>query len=151
MTHIIDRLTRYFSGDKPRDQPLPELDAAHALGALLVRVAKADHAYLFEELEQIDRILAHRNGLNPVAAAKMRAECERLEAAVPETPDFVAKLQEAVDYEDRRKIAEALWAVVISDGVREEHEVALVEVIEDMLGVSEDHSQEARAAAESIR
>lgn len=151
MPTIFDRLTRFFSGEDPRELPLPPLDAAHALGALLVRVAKADHAYLFEELEQIDRILAHRNGVNAVQAAKMRAECERLEAAVDDTPGFVEKLREGVDYEDRRKIAEALWAVVIADGVREEHEVALVEIIEDMLGVSEAHSREAREAAESIR
>ncbi|WP_323767766.1 TerB family tellurite resistance protein [Marinovum sp.] len=150
MPTIFDRLTRFFNGEAPPAKPLPELDAAHALGALLVRVAKADRAYLFEELEQIDRILAHRNGLNAVAAAKLRAECERLETAVPETPEFVAKLREGVDYEERRKIAEAMWAVVIADGVREEHEVALVELIEDMLGVSSDHSLEARQAAESI-
>lgn len=135
---------------RPRP-PCPPLDAAHALGALLVRVAKADHAYLFEELEQIDRILAHRNAINAVAAAKLRAECERLEAAVPETPEFVAKLQEAVEYDDRRKIAEALWAVVVADGVREEHEVALVEIVEELLGVSGADSQAARAAAESSR
>ncbi|MGY3436347.1 MULTISPECIES: tellurite resistance TerB family protein [unclassified Marinovum] len=150
MPTIFDRLTRMFSGEAPPKQPLPALDAAHALGALLVRVAKADHVYLFEELEQIDRILALRNGLNPVAAAKMRAECERLEEAVPDTPEFVEKLREAVDYEDRRKIAEALWAVVIADGVQEEHEVALVDLVEEMLGVSIDHSQEAREAAQSI-
>lgn len=151
MPTIFDRLTRFFNGDAPPKAPLPPLDAAHALGALLVRVAKADHAYLFEELEQIDRILAHRNAINAVAAAKLRAECERLEAAVPETPEFVAKLQEAVEYDDRRKIAEALWAVVVADGVREEHEVALVEIVEELLGVSGADSQAARAAAESSR
>ncbi|MDO6729518.1 TerB family tellurite resistance protein [Marinovum sp. 2_MG-2023] len=148
MPTLFDRLTRLFSGGEAPDQPLPELDAAHALGALLVRVAKADHVYLFEELEQIDRILAHRNGLKPVAAAKMRAECERLESEVPDTPEFVAKLRDHVDYQDRRLIAEALWAVVIADGIREEHEVALVELVEEMLGVTEAHSAEARAAAE---
>lgn len=150
MPTLIDRLSRFFHGDTPHDRPLPALDATHALGALLVRVAKADRVYLFEELGLIDRILARRNGLNPVAAAKLRAECERLEAAVPETPEFVAKLRELVSYADRRSIAEAMWAVVIADGVREEHEVALVELVEDMLGVSGDHSREAREAAESI-
>ena len=31
---------------------MPEADARHALGALLVRVAKADGAYLFQEIEE---------------------------------------------------------------------------------------------------
>lgn len=150
MSGIIERLKALFTGGEPPDKPLPELDAAHAIGALLVRVAKADHVYLFEELEQIDRILAQRNGLNPVAAARMRADCERLEAEIPDTPRFAAMVRDAVAYEERLAVVRALWAVVLADGIREEHEVALVDLIEDMLGVSEEHSREARDSAEVI-
>ena len=150
MSGIIERLKTLFTGGEIPDKPLPELDAAHAIGALLVRVAKADHVYLFEELEQIDRILAQRNGLNPVEAARMRADCERLEHAGPETPRFAEILRASVDYEERLAVVRALWSVVLADGIREEHEVALVDLIEDMLGVSEEHSREARESAAVI-
>lgn len=150
MSDIFERLKALFTGGEPPERPLPALDSAHALGALLVRVAKADHVYLFEELEQIDRILAERNHLNPLAAAKMRADCERLEDAVPDTPRFAELIRDAVTYDDRREVVRALWKVVLADGIREEHEVALVDLIEDMLGVSEEHSHEAREAAQII-
>lgn len=150
MSSIVERLKALFSGTTRPDAPLPKLDAAHALGALLVRVAKADHVYLFEELEQIDRILAERNGLNPVAAAKMRADCERLEAEIPDTPRFAEMVRDAVGYEDRHSVVRALWKVVLADGIREEHEVALVDLIQEQLGVTEAHSAEAREAAQAI-
>ncbi|MGX9354577.1 tellurite resistance TerB family protein [Roseobacteraceae bacterium S113] len=135
----------------PPPPPLPEPDAQLALGALLVRIAKADHAYLFEELEQIDRILADRNGIGPVEAAKMRATCERLDDAFPETPTFVALIRDAVSYEERRAIVDAMWRVVLADGIEQDQEVELVHLIEEQLGVEAQHSAEARALAESIR
>lgn len=150
MSSIVERLTAWFSGSDRSDAPLPELDAAHAIGALLVRVAKADHVYLFEELEQIDRILAQRNGMNPVDAAKMRAECERLEAAIPDTPRFSERIRDGVSYDERHEVVRALWKVVLADGIREEHEVALVDLIQEQLGISAAHSTEAREAAEAI-
>lgn len=151
MSSLIDRLKDLFSTGTPPEKPLPELDAAHALGALLVRVAKADQVYLFEELEQIDRILAERNDLNPVAAAKMRADCERLEASIPASPQFVEMLQASVAYEDRLAIVRALWKVVLADGIRQEDEVALVDLVQNKLGISDIHSHEAREAAQVIR
>lgn len=67
---------------------MPEADARHALGALLVRVAKADGAYLFQEIEEIDHLLADLYDLNTIEAARMRAECERLEHAMPDTSEL---------------------------------------------------------------
>jgi len=67
---------------------MPEADARHALGALLVRVAKADGAYLFQEIEEIDHLLADLYDLNAVEAARMRAECEKLEEAMPDTNEL---------------------------------------------------------------
>ena len=81
---MFDRILSLFHPQAPVTK-LPEADAQHALGALLVRAAKADKAYLFEEIEHIDDLLAHRYGLNPVEAAKLRAESEKLEEAMPDT------------------------------------------------------------------
>ncbi len=150
---LIDRLTAWLHRpkDQPAPEPLPELDARLALGALLVRLAKADHVYLFEELEQIDRILAEREGLGPIDAAKMRATCERLEHAMPETEHFTALIREAVPYDERRSIVEALWRVILADGIEQDQELIVAELIEDQLGVERAHSKSAREAAEVIR
>ena len=46
----------------PAPHRLPEPDARLALAALLVRVARSDGLYAAEEVERIDRVLAHRHG-----------------------------------------------------------------------------------------
>ena len=63
----------------PEPEPLHDMDARLALAALLVRLAKADDDYAVEEIRRIDRIIASRYGLNPVDAAKLRADAEDLE------------------------------------------------------------------------
>lgn len=120
---------------------LPEADAQHAMGALLVRAAKIDKAYLFEEIEQIDAVLAHRYGLNPVQAAKLRAECEKLEEAMPDTAALSTILHDAISMEEREATVGALWAVVFADGVEAESEDMLLHQVEEILGVSPEISK----------
>lgn len=144
---MFERLKTFFHRPAPAQRPLPELDAAHALGALLVKVAMADRAYLFEEIKQIDRILAEAFDLKPLAAAKMRADCERLAFESPGIEEMAERIREGVDYAHRRAAAEALWKVARADGVGDELETALVELIEARLGLKRSDSQAAQAAA----
>ncbi|APX21582.1 MAG: hypothetical protein CML50_23630 [Rhodobacteraceae bacterium] len=144
---MFERLKSFFHRAAPPPAPLPELDAAHALGALLVKVALVDDAYLFEEVEEIDHILAEAYGLKPLAAARMRAECERLAFETPGIEEMARRIREGVDYEHRRAAAEALWAVALSDGLSSTRETELVELIEQQLGLESDDSEAARAAA----
>ena len=126
---------------------LPEADAQHALGALLVRAAKADKAYLFEEIEQIDDVLAHRYNLNPVEAAKLRAECEKLDEAMPDTAALSAVLQDAINMEEREALVGALWSVVFADGIETAQEDDLLHEVEALLGVSPEVSKRLHDAA----
>ncbi|MGR3376834.1 tellurite resistance TerB family protein [Salipiger abyssi] len=144
---MFERLKAFFHKSAPAPRPLPEMDAAHAMGALLVKVAMADNAYLFEEVEQIDRILAEGFGLKPLAAAKMRAECERLAFESPGIEDMAERIREGVDYAHRRAAAEALWKVARADGIGDEVETALVTLIEERLGLNRADSEAAQAAA----
>ena len=128
-----------FQGEDKFTTPLPAADARNALGALLVRAAKADKAYLFEEVEQIDAVLIKLYDLNPVEAAKMRAGCEKLEEEMPVTEDLAGILHDAISQEDREAAVAALWSVVFADG--EEREEALLHAIEGALGVSPEVSK----------
>ena len=110
---MFERLKKFFTHPAPPPKPLPEPDARLALGTLLVRVAMADGAYLFEEVEEIDRILARAYGLKPLAAAKMRADCERLALHIEDDTDMAARIRDAVEYEHRLEKVQALWAVVM--------------------------------------
>ena len=131
---MFDRLMSLFQPGRPVTT-LPEADAQHALGALLVRAAKIDRAYLFEEVEEIDHVLRDMYGLNPVEAAKMRARCERLEEAMPGTEDLAQVLHRHIPGEAREAAVRALWSVVFSDGVEEAAQDDLLHRIEAILGV----------------
>ncbi|MEM8592387.1 MAG: TerB family tellurite resistance protein [Pseudomonadota bacterium] len=143
---MFERLFELF---KPEvyETPLPEADAEHAFGALMVRVAKADHAYLYQELERIDFILAKRNGLSAVDAAKFRASCEKLEEAMPSTRELSEILAREVPEEGREAMFVALWEVLLADGLKHRSEEEVVDKVAGILGIG---SNRATALAGSV-
>jgi uncharacterized tellurite resistance protein B-like protein len=114
---------------------MPEADARHALGALLVRVAKADGAYLFQEIEEIDHLLADLDGLNAVEAARMRAECEKLEDAMPDTDELAHILSCDVTSGECDNLVSALWQVADADGQRHDTEEKVVAIATQGFGM----------------
>ena len=132
----------------PAPHRLPEPDARLALAALLVRVARSDGLYAAEEVERIDRVLAHRHGLDPFAAARLRSEAEDLEREAPDTVRFTRALKEAVALEDRAELMTALWSVALADGLREAHEDRLMRLVANLLGLTDVDSALARQKAE---
>lgn len=147
---MLRELLARFAHDRHPPAALPEPDARLALAALLVRVAKSDHAYLFEEISRIDRILAARFGLNPVEAARLRATAEKLEHDLPETERFASVLRDSVDYAERLGIAGALWEVMMADGKADAEEEAAIAAIEHALGIEAYDSAALRDTARSI-
>ena len=127
----------------PRPAPLPELDGRRALAALLVRVAKSDGSYAVEEIRRIDRILGQSFGLNPVAAARLRAEAERLEHIAPEDGRFTRAVREAVPQAERETVLAALYQVARADGDERPEETAYVHRVAERLGL--DTATEERA------
>ncbi len=128
----------------PEPQALPDLDARLALGALLVRIARTDGDYAEVEIAQIDQALMKRYGLSAVDAAALRAECETLEAEAPDTVRFTRAIKATVSYENRFSVIEALWSVVLADGVRDDEEDSMMRMTASLLGVSDQDSHRAR-------
>ena len=143
MLEILKRLLA------PQPAALPDPDARLALAALLVRVAKADGTYDLPEITRIDRVLAMRFSLNPVEAAQLRAQAEQLEADAPDTVRFTRAIKDAVPFESRVGVVEALWSVVLADGARADEEAALLRMLAPMLGLSDPESALARQRAEA--
>ncbi|APZ51720.1 TerB family tellurite resistance protein [Salipiger abyssi] len=133
---------------QPNPDRLPDADARLALTALLVRVARADETYDDSERARIDKIAAARYGLSPFEAAKLRGEAEALEAEAPDTVRFTRAIKDAVDYEHRIGVIEALWQVVLADGVREAEEDALLRLVSNLLGINDRDSALARQRVE---
>ncbi len=128
----------------PAPADFPELDSRLALGALLVRVAKADEHYDANESARIKRILANRYGLPAEAAAQLREQCEALEYEAPDTVQFTRAIKNSVPLEDRVGIIESLWEIAFADGARDAEEDAVVRLVADLLGVSDMERATAR-------
>lgn len=141
-------LKKFFQAFRPSEPPaLPDPDAELALGALLVRVAQSDRDYKLEEISLIDRILARLYQHNAIEAAKVRATCEKLHAAAPETDTFGRLIRETTGLEERLAALDALWEVVLADGNEHEGEITIIEDARKAMGLSYSDSQKARARA----
>jgi uncharacterized tellurite resistance protein B-like protein len=142
---MIDLLRRLLA---PAPEPLAQPDARLALAALLVRVARTDGLYAAEEVERIDRVLAHRNQIGPFEAAHLRAQAEEIEAQAPDTVRFTQAIKAAVALEDRADLMTALWSVALADGQRDAHEDRLMRMVATLLGLTDVESAQARQRAE---
>ncbi|MDA7964281.1 TerB family tellurite resistance protein [Ruegeria sp.] len=138
---FLSRLTQ------PQPDPLVEDDARLALTALLVRIARSDNDYADTEMARIDRVSAERYGLSPFEAAALRARAEDLEAEAPDTVRFTRAIKEAVAYDDRLAVVQAMWSVALADGQRSGEEDSLLRLVVSLLGVSDVDSALARQKA----
>ncbi len=143
-------LKKFFQAFRPpQNNTLPDPDAELALGALMVRVAQADRDYKLEEISLIDRILARLYQHNAIEAAKVRATCEKLHAAAPETDTFGKLIRETTGLEERLAALDALWEVVLADGDSDEGEIKIVEEARTAMGLSFNDSKAARERVQS--
>ncbi|MEL6838528.1 MAG: TerB family tellurite resistance protein [Pseudomonadota bacterium] len=137
-TDLLRRLTA------PEPEQLPDTDARLALAALLVRIARTDGDYAAVEIAQIDQSLMRRYQMDANAAAALRAEAETLESQAPDTVRFTRAIKDAVAYDDRVAVVEALWAVVMADGIRDDEEDSMMRMTASLLGVTDQDSHAAR-------
>jgi uncharacterized tellurite resistance protein B-like protein len=133
----------------PAPKQLDDEGARLALTALLVRIARSDHNYSEVEKDRIDRILGTRYGLDTGGALILREQAEALEAEAPDTVRFTRAIKDAVAYEDRIAVIEALWQVALADGQRDVNEDALLRLSASLLGVSDMESARARQRADA--
>lgn len=139
---MISDLLRRLSG-APSSVPLAPDDARLALAALMVRLARTDGSYTEEERTRIDRALMAQHGLSSKEARTLRAEAEAAEAEAPDTVRFTRLIKEAVPYEEREAVVEALWRVAAADGINaDEH--GFLRLVANLVGVSDRDSGLAR-------
>lgn len=129
---------------EPDPAPLPDTDARLALSALLVRVARSDNEYASSERKMIQDIITARYGLDDAGAAALLSDAETLESEAPDTVRFTRAIKDAVPYDHRLGVIEALWQVVLADGSRSDEENALLRLVASLLGVTDADSGMAR-------
>lgn len=129
---------------QPDTDNLDTIDLQLALTALLVRLARTDGYYAADEIIRIEKIAMARFGLSHADATDLRTRAEAVEAEAPDTVRFTRAIKDAVPYEDRVGVIEALWQVALADGARDHEEDALVRMVAGFLGVSDRDSALAR-------
>lgn len=145
---MLANLLRRLASPSIDDRPLDAEDARVAVAGLLVAAAHADHLYDRAERTQIERALAIRYNLNEAGAARLREEGEQAEAAATDFFRFTSLIKASVPHEERASVLEALWRVVLADGVREMHEDTLMRRLTDLLGLDSRDSAHARQRVE---
>ena len=132
----------------PAPVQMPDTDARLALTALLVRVARSDNEYSSDERARIQDIITMRYALDPFARDALLSDAETLKSEAPDTVRFTRAIKEAVAYEDRLAVVEALWKVVLADGARAKEEDALLRLVVNLLGITDVDSANARRRVE---
>jgi uncharacterized tellurite resistance protein B-like protein len=143
---MFDALIRRLTAPDP--DPLSGDDARLAMAALLVRIAKVDGEYDRIEIARIDKLLANRYNLGPFEVATLRRDAEAVEREAPDTVRFTRAIKDAVPYEERVHVVEALWEIVLADGERDDEEDALMRLVAPMLGINDRDSALARQRVE---
>ena len=111
---------------------------------LIEALSNASSLELFELSAIIDRLLADRYAISAFAAVDLRKTAEEFEAEAPDTVRFTRALKEAVPYEDRITLMEALWSVALTDGTRSADEDAALRLVASLLGINDRDSALAR-------
>ena len=133
----------------PQQEVVADEDARLALGALLVRLARADGDYAQVEKDQIAAVLRVRYNISD--ASQLLSECEVLEAEAPDTVRFTRAIKDGVAYDDRIGVIEDMWSIVMADGVRDDLENQLMRLVPSMIGVTDQESHAARKRVDASR
>lgn len=133
----------------PTPGPLPDADARLALTALLVRIARSDGHFDVAEEAQIQSVITARYGVSTPEAARLLQDAKVLEIEAPDTVRFTRAIKDAVAYEDRFGVVEALWSVALADGKRDDQEDAVLRLSAKLLGVNDRDSALARQRAQA--
>jgi uncharacterized tellurite resistance protein B-like protein len=141
---MLGNLLRHLAN--PPHEPLHPDESRVALAALMVRLSRSDGRYSPAERQRIDSALAHQYRLDAGGAAAVREAAERLEEAAQDTVQFTRLVKEAVPYEERAGVVEALWRIAAADGINaDEH--GTMRLVANLLGVSDVDSGLARQRA----
>lgn len=123
---MLDALIKRLTGGSEAP-PEDKADASRtAIAALLVEAARADGVYLDSERAAIEGVLAERFGLDAAGAAELRTDGEEAQAEASDIVRFTRVIKDAIPFEERVGVIEAVWRVVYADDDGEAHEANLV-------------------------
>lgn len=145
---MFDSLARLFRTDDTPDRDIP---GPLALAALLVEAARRDGDYAAAERSAILHIVMREEGLDEAQATAMLDKAETAQDEAVDLFRFTHALKESTPFEERVRIIEDLWDVILADGERDYEEDQLVRSVCGLLGIPDRESGLARARVQARR
>lgn len=147
---MLNTLIGFFRNPPP-NAALSASDGRIAITALLVRVARANDNYDPRQVAAILDVVKTRYGLSTSAAKTLQSEAEELETFAPDTVRFTRAIKEAIPYDDRYAVVEALWLVALADGKRDHLEDSVIRMAVSFLGISDQDSALCRQKVNTLK
>jgi len=139
---MISTLRRFLSGQAP-DTVSTKDELQVAVAALLVEAAKMDTVFADAERNTIQHILADRFDLSEQQAGELIAAATKVTDSSIQIFGFTRHIAR-LEYEDRVRIIEMLWDVVLADGELSPHEDSLIRRVAGLVYVSDSDRGAAR-------
>lgn len=119
-----------------------------AFAALLIEAARADENYEEREKDLITALLVRQFSLDTITANRIREEGEAAQADAIDLHRFTREVK-TLSEEERVMFIEGLWQIVLSDGIRDPWEDALVRRVCGLIHVTDQQSGKARQRVEA--
>ncbi len=122
-----------------------DITSNSAIAAVLVRAAKTDNEYTESEKNLIDLLLSNQLKITLENARLLRLQGEELEIEINDNVQLTRIIKQDIPYEERHKLIEQLWSIVLDDNNRTPEENKLMRVLTHLLGISDVNSARARS------
>jgi len=143
---MFDTLARLFGTEETVENTV---SGPLAIAAVLVEAARRDGDYVAAERAAILHILMREEGLDAPGAERLLVEAETAQEESVDLFRFTHAIRESTPFEDRVRIIEDLWEVILADGERSYEEDQLVRSVCGLLGIPDRESGLARARMEA--
>lgn len=129
---MADRVT----GPEAEADDLGEEEVRLAAAALLVHATVVDGEVSRTETQVLRDVLEQRYGLDHGQAGRLITQAAEREKDAVDLYGFTSVLTRRLNRDDRLKVVEMLWEIVVADGVIHELEANLVWRAAELLGVT---------------
>ena len=146
---MFQNLKNIFEKVKQDDSSQVEIieEEIHAVLSLLIEACKVDGMVSDDEIEKITGLLINKFHLEPNKAKNaLNFVLDKANEKVEIFSDIKVIL-DTMDHEERIKVVEMLWGVVLADGTIDDYEANLMRKISSLLHVSSFETSEAKKRA----
>ena len=149
---MIENFLKLFRSQTDKAESTTQKDdtLSVAFSALLIEAAKADEDFADDERKLVLSLLSRKFELNDTDAAALLEKAETAQANAIDLHRFTKDVK-TLSEEERVQFIENLWEIILSDGVRDPFEDALVRRVCSLIHITDRSSGEARRRVEARR